>query len=42
MQKVMGERRGTRGHAEIWGKSVDMEAFGEGSRMAEDRVETKM
>lgn len=40
---MVGERRGTRGHVEVWGKSTGMEAFGEGSRVAEEMmVEKKM
>ena len=42
MQKVVGDRRGTCGHTEVWGKSMDMEAFGEGKRVAEEMVEKKM
>lgn len=41
MQKVMGERRGTCGHAEVWGKSMDMEAFGEGNRVPEEMVKKR-
>lgn len=42
MRKEVGERRGTCGHAGIWGKRVDKEAFGEGSRVSEEMVGKKM
>lgn len=42
MQKEVGERRGAYGHAGVWGKRVDKEASGKGSRVAEGMVEKKM
>lgn len=38
----MGEGRGACGHAGVWGKRVNKEAFGECSRVAEEMVEKKM
>lgn len=42
MQKEVGERRGACGHAGVWGKRVDKDTFGKGSRVAEEMVEKKM
>lgn len=42
MQKVMREMRVTHWHSEVWGKSMEMEAFGEDSRVAGEVVEKKI
>lgn len=41
-QKISEDRGGALGHAEVWGKSVDVGVFGEDSRVAEEMVGKKM
>lgn len=39
---MVGDMRVTHWHSEVWGKSTEMEAFGEGSRVAGEVVEKKI